>query len=117
MAYHTPLSRDEIEAIRARIATETADQLAECFEVHRATIWKWTKGLDRAKRRYAKIAVNDQTLLSMASRLTQAEVARQLGVTPAAVCIRLTRIRANGVKRHDQHIVQDRGGTWAQPVG
>jgi DNA-binding MurR/RpiR family transcriptional regulator len=117
MTKHTPLSRDEIEAIRARIITETASQLAECFEVHPATIRKWTTGLDRAKRRYAKRAVNDRTLLSMVSRLTQAEVARQLGVSPAAVCIRLKRIRTSGARRYDQHIAQDRGGTWAQTVG
>jgi DNA-binding XRE family transcriptional regulator len=118
MAYHTPLSRDEIEAIQARIATETADQLAECFEVCRATIYKWTRGLDRARRRHPKkAAINDRELLSMASHLTQAEIARQLGVTPTAICLRLKRIRAMGAKRHDHYIAPTRGGTSAGPVG
>jgi predicted DNA-binding protein (UPF0251 family) len=110
MGDKTALTRDELEAIRHRIGTETAHELAECFEVCVATIYKWTKGLERARRRYGRAAVSDRMLLSMASRLKQVEIARQLGVSPAAVCIRLKKIKERGMRQYDEHFYQDRDG-------
>jgi hypothetical protein len=107
------LTWDVVRAIQARIGKETAHELAECFEVHVSTIHKCTRGLDRARRRYAvRLTMSDADILKMAARLTQAEMARKLGVSRAAICLRLKRIREKGMGAHDKHVYQERSGTW-----
>lgn len=51
MADHPALTASEIAAIRARIGTETARQLAAAFDLHEATIRRHTRGMKRALRR------------------------------------------------------------------
>jgi hypothetical protein len=109
------LSREDIAAIQRRIMTETAAELAAAFGCHRSTIYKWTVGLDRARRRYAKVALNDRALLAMASCLKQVQIARQLGITPASVCERLKRIRRQGERPHDEQVVRERSGKRGGP--
>jgi transposase len=103
----------EIRSIQARIGTETADELAACFSVHPSTIYKWTRGMNRARKWYAaRVTKTDRELLGMASRLSQAEMARHFGVSRAAICIRLKRIREKGMGAHDKHVYQERSGSW-----
>jgi len=108
MAEKQQLTRSEIKAIQARIGSEPAKDLAEFFEVHESTIYRWTRGMKRACRRYSRAAVSDRELLSMASRMKQKQIAYQLGVTPAAICARLKNIREKGPRRNDQHFYQAR---------
>jgi predicted transcriptional regulator len=107
------LARHVVRAIQARIGKETADELAECFEVHVSTIYKCTRGLDRARRRYAvRLTMSDADILKMAARLTQAQMARKLGVSRTSICLRLKKIRLKGMRAYDKHAYQERSGTW-----